>query len=398
MTLARIVLLPAGLAIAAAAFVHATAEALPGAFGSASMTTTLNAQALTALVDQGFAVEMSSATPQEQGQLPRVSDSLVALARKAFTVDPLEVSTIRTIGLGELLHEDPDRAREAMRLAAQLSKRDSITDLWLAQDYAQTGDVEAMTASFDQALRTSVRARASAMTPLVNMLANDESHLPLGALIERRPEWETDFWQTFVRNPVALEHSARFFERTKLPIDRLSPDDRQRLYANLKATGQYETLFGLARLDSAAKASPESLAAGKFDTTRQGDPLGWSTHSEGDYSASVHAASGELQVDARSGSFGIAADRLFRLDRDYRLAIRMAEPVPANATVELAAVCGNSERTRLARIVLPAGAETGEASFGAGACAFADLQLSFKVNAGRQDALIRVASVSLNPS
>ncbi len=108
--------------------------------------------------------------------------------------------------------------------------------------------------------------------------------------------------------------------------------------------------------------------------------------------------SGELRIDARSGSFGIAADRLFRLDRGYKLAIRMAEPVPANATVELAAVCGNSERTKLARIVLAPGKQAGEAAVPAGACAFADLQLSFTVNPGRQDALFRVASIAMSPS
>jgi hypothetical protein len=396
--LARIVLLPVGLGIAAASMVHAASEALPGALGSASMTTSLNGQALTEIADRGFGAEMAARTSEGQADLPRLSDSLLTLARNAFAVDPLEVSTIRTIAIGGVRHDDPERARQVMRLAAQLSKRDSVTDLWLAQDYAQAGDVGAMTASFDQALRTSVRARESAMTPLVNMLANEDSYAPLGELIERRPEWEADFWQTFVRNPIALQHSARFFEQTRLPIDRLTPDDRQRLYTNLKASAQYETLFSLARFDPAAKASPEHLAAGKFDTTGQGDPLGWTTHSEGDYAADVHAASGELRIDARSGSFGIAADRLFRLDRGYRLAIRMAEPVPANATVELAAVCGDGEGTRLARIVLAPGAQAGDGTVAAGACAFADLQLSFTVKPGRQDALLRVASISMSPS
>lgn len=392
--LARLALIPAGLVIAAASFVHAASEALPGAPGSDSIAESLNGQALTQLVDRGFGIEMSRQTTP--GQLPQLSPTLLALAHKAYAVDPLEVSTIRTIGLGELLHKDKDRAREVMRLAAQISKRDSVTDLWLAQDYAQNNQIDGMTASFDQALRTSVRARESAMTPLVNMLANEDSYVPLGKLLDKRPEWEIDFWQEFVRNPVALQNSARFFARTGLPVDRLDSDARQRLYSNLKKSAQYETLFALASLDPTAKSDANSLAEGKFDTAT--DPLGWSPHSEGDYASDANAASGELRIDARAGAFGVAADRIFRLDRPYQLSIRMAEAVPANATVELAAVCGNSERTKIARIVLAPGAREGAAAVPAGACAFADLQLSFTVNQGRQDAFIRVAGVSLRPA
>ncbi len=157
--LVRIVLLPLGLGVAAASMVHAASEALPGALGSASMTTSLNGQALTALVDRGFGAEMAAKTAEGQADLPSLSDGLLTLAHDAFAVDPLEVSTIRTIAVGGVRGKDPERARQVMRLAAQLSKRDSVTDLWLAQDYAQSGDVGAMTASFDQALRTSVRAR-----------------------------------------------------------------------------------------------------------------------------------------------------------------------------------------------------------------------------------------------
>jgi hypothetical protein len=255
-----------------------------------------------------------------------------------------------------------------------------------------------MTASFDDLLRTSVRARETVMKPLVELLAREESFGPLGDLLNRQPEWEREFWQEFVRNPVALQSSAQFFARTELPIDRLLPDERATLYANLKGLGQFETIYALARLDPAAAEGAKQLAEGGFVSVQRGDPLGWTTHARGSFAAEVHPRSGELQIDARSGSFGLAADRVFRLDRDYRLGIRMAEAVPDNAGVQVAATCPGSDGQLLARIELAPGATTGETLVSAGACEFGILGLSFTAEPGRRDPFIRVASISLRPN
>jgi hypothetical protein len=394
---ARAIVLPVGILAAVAAYVHASSETLLSPAGATSMRSSLTGHALTKLVDRGFAAAMVDSQTSGEGEFARISDPLLSLARSAFEFDPLEVSTIRTIALGKLLHEDEAKARLAMRLAAKVGKRDSTTNLWLAQDYGRSGDIAALTASFDNMLRTSVRARESAMKPLVELLGREESFGPLGDLLTRRPEWEREFWQEFVGNPVALQNSAEFFKRTGLPIDRLLPDERATLYANLKGLGQFETLHALATLDPAAAEGAKQLAEGRFVSVKRGYPLGWTTHARGSFAAEIHPRSGELQIDARSGSFGLAADRVFRLDRNHRLGIRMAEAVPANAGVQLAAACPGSDGQLLARIVLAPGAMAGETDISAGACEFATLRLSFTAEQGRRDPFIRIASISLRP-
>lgn len=393
---ARIVLLPISLVIAAAAFVHAGSETEALSIGpGASSRLGLDANIVAALADGGFRAEMASRQAQAQNEFPRLPDPLIALARDSFAADPLEVSSLRTIALGSVLQDDEERARRVMRLASRISKRDSITNLWLAQDYGRVGDFEAMLASFDHALRTSPRVREFAMKPVVSALASKESHAQLGKLLAGRPEWEVDFWREFAINPVAAANAAEFFAGSGIPLDRIPEETRERLYANLKREQRFETLYNFAASDPVAKASEAALVAGKFVSAREGNPLGWTLHSRGNASAQVHRSTGELQIDARSGSFGIAADRIVRVEGNQALAIALAEPVPDNASLKLAVKCVDGAKSELAVISLEPGDKSGAVRFAAGECSFVSLELSFAADSGRRDAFIRVASIEL---
>lgn len=391
---ARIVLLPLSVAIAVAAFVHAGSETEAFSIGpNPSSRLGLDANVAAAVADSNFKAEMASRQAQAQTEFPRLSDSLIALARHSFAADPLEVSSLRTIALGGVLQDDEERARRVMRLAAQISKRDSITDLWLAQDYGRAGDIEAMLASFDHTLRTNVRAREFAMKPVVNALASEESYAPLGRLLAGRPEWEIDFWREFVSNPVAAANAVEFFAGSGIPLDRIPERARERFYATLKREKRFDTLYSLAARDPAAKVGGDALRAGKFVIADGGNPLGWTLHSQGNASAQIHRSTGELQIDARPGSFGVAADRIVRVEGNQELAIVLAEPLPDNVTLKLALTCMAEPRPELAAIVLGAGDKNGEIRVKASECSFATLALSFAADFGRRGAFIRVATI-----
>jgi hypothetical protein len=431
MTFARLLVIPAGLALAVLAFANAASENGwlpfgPGAFGRSG----IDAHAMGELADRGFRAESVAAQAGGQAvagrltaeqaaalvadpealerfleerrrvhadvltaEFPRMSSELLQLAKLAYAADPLNVAALRTIALGEIAHDDPERAREAMRLVARLSKRDDITNLWLAEDYGRLGNMEGMLASFDHALRTSRRARESAIGPIVNLVSSPESHAALGGLLRQRPDWEVAFWNEFARNPVALANAGQFFENSGLSITQLQESTLQRLYANLKRTGNFEALFQLADLDSGAASSATALAEGKFVEAGADSPLGWALRSRGEFAARVHSATGELQIDARAGSSGVAADRVIRGGRDYRMALTMVEPVPDSASVRLTATCVGEQGVERARILLEPGDESAETSVPAADCPFLTLALSFRAQPGRSNPLIRIASI-----
>lgn len=394
--IARIALFPVGLLIAAGSLVHAASEVEAFSVGPGAMTDWgLDAHIVGTLADSGFKAQTAARQAEEQGEFPKLSDSLLKLAKASFAADPLEVPSLRSIALGGMLQTDPTRASEVMKLAGQLSRRDSITNLWLAQHYFEAGDVEAMLTSFDHALRTSARVREFAMKPVVESLASEESYAPLGKLLAARPEWEADFWREFVRNPVGLQNAVSFLKSNRLPPDRIPDADRSRLNANLKSASQYEALFGLAALDPTLKEDIAALEAGAFVIGNGFNPLGWTVRSEGRYAARVQESTGELQIDARAGAFGVAADRVVRGGGDRRLRIRMAEPVPDNVELKLSVRCLDEGGNVLSSITLAPGARSDEADFSTGDCHFANIQLSFSAEAGRRDALIRIASIKL---
>lgn len=393
--IARLFLVAAGMAMAALAHIHAGSETgARAAVNGFLARTSVNAEALSRSVSGAFLAEMRETPTAQQGGLPRISDSLAGLARASFAVDPLEVSTVRSFALGKVYHDSPDQARQLMRVAARISKRDEMTNLWLARDYGELGDTEAMTASFDHVLRTSMRARASVMRSVVDLVEHRDSHQVLGELIARDPEWEPVFWIEFARSPIALRNAARFFRDSALDIRRMPDTQRAVLYANLKRAGELETLYLLANLDSRRPADGPESREPRFPTTEGGDPLGWTLHSSGTFAARVDQRSDELEIDARAGAFGVAADRVVQVEPSAALVLRMSEPVPNAASVEAAVSCPGADDRPVARVSLGPGEEAARMPVAA-ACRYASLTLSFTLDVGQREALLRVADVSL---
>lgn len=395
----RIFLVPAALALAAISFIQAAASTGLAELGSGALARSgLTGAYLTAVTNRDFRIEFATHQQQAPNEPLELSDELDARARQSFAVDPLEVSSLRTIALASMLQQDESRARELMRAAERISKRDEVINLWLAQDYARAGNLELMIASFDHALRTSTRVREFAIKPLVESLGAEESHAPMGDLLRKHPEWEEAFWLEFVRNPVSLANASRFFESSEIPISWLSLENRSTLYANLKRSGQFESLYRLASFDPEAKASADALSAGSFVLASEGNPLGWTTYSSGNASTQVDRTTGDMQIEARGGSFGVAADRVVRGMRRYDLGIAMAAPVPENASLKLVAKCADESERELGALSLNAGDESAQFTLSAETCPFASIELSYTVEQGRSDALIRIAGITLRPA
>lgn len=394
---ARALIPPLGLVIAALATYHAASEiGLPQPELGIPVPASMGARALALSVDRGFRTEMSQNGPQDLAQLPPLSESLMAMAQTSYSVDPLEVATIRTLALGSVLHENKDHARRLMRLAAEISKRDVVLNMWLAQDYGRDGEAALMVAAFDHALRTSARARAFAMKPLVENLADPNSHRPIGELLRQQPEWERDFWNEFVGNPVALRNAAAFFAGSKLSYDVLPPYARVRLYANLKQAKLFDTLFRLAELDSNIGADLKRLAEGRLVDAGKGNPLGWTTHSRGTHASRIHGATGELQIDARAGSFGLVADRIVQVGETSAASLTMAEPVPEHVELELTVRCVEGSNRELGALTLRPGENAREVVLQTAGCRYASLAVSFVADTDHANDLIRVANVRLH--
>lgn len=392
-----IILVPA-LALAGASLVHASSEASPLALGAALRNhTALSANSTASLADRAFRAQV---VRQTQGgdalAAGAMSAPAAALAEQAFAVDPVEASTLRSIALGIVAPRNEERGARAMELVAATSKRDTLTNIWLAQKAGQAGDFAAMVANLDLSLRSSNRAREVVLKPLVELLARPESHAPVSALLAADPDWEADFWREFVRNPVSVAAAAQFFRNSRVPLAKLTADNRAELFANLRGTGAYADLFALAALDPQFGDPAADLTSGRFVAEDRTTPLGWRMNSDGRFAARVVPASGELQIDARSDSQGLAAERVVAIDRPHSLTIRLAQPLPADVALAVTARCAEGD-AELGSVDLGPDERSGEVRIVPGACRFITLGLAYRNQSRRRDALIQIASIALRP-
>jgi hypothetical protein len=233
------------------------------------------------------------------------------------------------------------------------------------------------------------------MPYMVNLARYPDGYPAIGRLLARKPGWESDFWDEFVKNPASLEYAAAFFANGTTSIDRLSDIQRTTLYENLRGSGNLAALYALADIVGRGSGTTDDPTARTFPTADDGDPVGWALHSSGNYSVSVNNSSGDLEIDARAGSFGLAANRPVLMATANTLAIRLSEPVPDGSRLEVAVVCPGADRSDSLRIVLAAGQETGGTAFSHPGCDYASLEIHFSAAAGRREVTFRIDEVSI---
>lgn len=383
------------LVVAAMSFVHSAAEVSPRALGVALETpTTLSATALSERVD--VFSRASLGMDEESGGLTvaPLPDTLLADARNAFVRDPLEVTNARVLALGSPFASETDRFA-AMERVNDLSQRDSITLVWLSQQYALAEDVDALLGSVDALLRTDNGARAQAVGTLVGVLASPEGDVRLGELIRAEPEWEDDFWQAFARSPAALEYGPRFFRESGLEFTRINPRWRTIYVQELVDAGAIDKVIEIIRLSPDVGEGASDLAAGEFVAGTGENPLDWRTTTSGNFVARIVPSTSTLEVDARPGSFGPAASRIVEFSGTSELEMAMAQPVPDRSQLTLTAICADGEPRELGSIVLGPGQAAGRTAIAAGGCGFGLLTLAFRVEEGREGAIFEVGSIAL---
>jgi hypothetical protein len=347
-------------------------------------------------VDRTFRMLAAQSTASRDGSFPAISPATRKKALRVFAVEPLDAAMLRTLALGYFAHQATSQARLIARTADRISSRDDVNELWLAVDYGKHDDVANALSSFDKLLRTAPRYREVAMTPVVETLALPSNAKLIGNLLSSNPEWERQFWDTLVTNPVGIDNVANLLAANNMPFSRIPEADRSVLFGNLRKRNRFAELQRLARLDPTRQTSEEKLSAGRFVTADKGYPFGWTTYASGDAAAQAPDQSG-LTIEARPGTFGTAADRIVPLSGRYRLSIAMARPVPDNARLELAATCLGKNGTRTGTIAVSGGSDGGAMDLPWPDCSFAKLTLSFTVDAGRDGAVMNVASVKLTP-
>lgn len=189
-----------------------------GAQGLAAIAASSSNPALLALFDPA----RHPAVGRKQAQVDLLAqrpDRAIASARAATLSDPMNVRAVRTLGLS-LENRDPARATRVMRMAEQLSWRDTPTSLWVMRDAAQAGEVERVMQQIDALARRQTESRITGQLFFAGF-ADAPSRAAFAALLAKDPPWRGRFFADI---------------RTRLPPR--SYDDMTALLDRLDRTGR----------------------------------------------------------------------------------------------------------------------------------------------------------------
>lgn len=249
------------------------------------------------------------------------------LATLALQREPLNADALKSLALVAHSSGQAERAHALFRHAHELTRRDLVTNIWLATYYGRAGGDESLLAMLDEALRSSQAGRAALFPMLTQALADDRLVEPLERLLNESPIWEQDFWSQATSQPAALVNVARLRARRAAKGYEGVPIHDRALANRLveeRHFAEAEVLF--AALEKPAPSGNSLVYNGDFSQSPEFRDLDWRLYFSGSVLAEILPAEGLLKVDTYEGGGGPVARQLVALEgNSFRLEMRAAE-------------------------------------------------------------------------
>ncbi len=279
-------------------------------------------------------LDLKSAFTKNHGSFPdKFSDQTMVNAVEAFKKEPVAYRAIRMIALNEFVNNDVDDARALMRLVGHIVKRDQVTNMWLAQDYGNLGDVQSLLLNYDRTLRSSAPASAVLLPLMAQSLSKEEFIEPYFLLLLTDPPWAQAFWKAATSQSASISNAAIL--RAKLHeknIDNLPYIDAAFLRQAVR-TGNYDAAWQLY-----GKLAGRPLTRGKqilnnsdFSEPSVLPPIEWEVFSTGSVGAAIAHERKSLEISVIQGDSGVAARQFVKLaPGNYQLAVDVESSVVFN--------------------------------------------------------------------
>lgn len=141
-----------------------------------------------------------------------VDARLEARARAALSQNPLSSGAARIIGLAREEAGDYGQARKLMFLSERISRRDSITQLWLIENWVAKGDALRTLDHYDRLLSVNPQSGQLLYPILLSALGDPDIRAGLVPFARRNRVWVTDFLRYSISNAADLDVVVSFFD------------------------------------------------------------------------------------------------------------------------------------------------------------------------------------------
>lgn len=289
------------------------------------------------------------------------------MAKDATIREPVDSHALSLLATIVDYAGDRNNARKLFSLSEAISRRNSVTQLWLISDAVDRGDVAGAIEHYDRALRASLELREVLLPILVDAAGETQVRDELLPVIAKRPRW----WQSFVTTLSGQSDSPELIGGTLRALNLDIRDSQERALAEqlllrlvaIKAYGE------AARFANALEGMPpgeRTLRGGAFETEEGVLPFAWQMRDEGAvraYLERVATDSVGLRLTASAGSSGRVAWQMISLGAGVHFLSGVAGGVSkerlSQPWIEIVCVDGES----LGRFSLPPGPDTEGVSF-----------------------------------
>lgn len=325
--------------------------------------------------DDSFEAQMQ----RSGGRIPEeLEGDVEGFALRALEMEPTSASAVRTLAYHRHISGDGGQARELMRHAFSMNRRDPMTNLWLIEDYSRAGDVETTLLLYDATLRSTGEGRGVLLTTMAKALENDLLIEPFYLMLRQEPPWGPAFLRQAAQTAPSLENAAALRVRLAKDNTVIPREIDELLLGALVERGSLALASDVALSVNGPRRDSNSLVRnGDFASGPGLPPFDWRLISSGDAGAGVNAKAGILEISAIGGADEIVAEQLVRLapgNHELRAGIKTRQGVPlARTTAQLA--CAEAQRSAPV-VTLKLEGSNPRQQFSVGSCRFYWLRIA----------------------
>jgi|TARA_A100001518_G_C1222138_1_gene67106 hypothetical protein len=292
-----------------------------------------------------------------------VADKESAILRAALLREPVSADGLSVLASLNDYRGNAASARTLFNLSERLSRRNTLTQIWLIEDAVRQGRLREAIQHYDRAMRVTDGRLGTLLPVLVEASADKNVLEVLLPFLARRPPWLPGYLNqlgTTGSDPAVMAAVLKVAPPDMgTTIGRSLAENLLRRMIMLNA-GR-DAVVAANRMEGRSGAT-RSLQEGDFEKTGNFVPFAWSFKDEADiraYRDSVPDGSTGLRIESSNGQSGIVAEQFTGLEHgDYTfqgIAGGVSADVTGRPMINL--VCGNGKP--LAHFVLPLSNDAG---------------------------------------
>jgi hypothetical protein len=255
-----------------------------------------------------------TADPEKAGD-PIIAD----LGRRALRAQSLNAPALRLLAVHFQMKGDTKKADELIGLATKVTRRDTLSQLWLVQQALERGDPKAVMYHYNIVLRTNAKAR-SFLFPQVAKLLEDKSYHPAFApYLSQDKVWLPEFLNFVILTSDHYPALANAILASRgMPTNDIQFRSYEKLIISQLISSQHYPLaqrFYL-KLKGASPTTFTTIALNADTTDPKFAPINWRFDTGSGASAIVAERGGQFEItaSASAANSGVVAQKMLFLE------------------------------------------------------------------------------------